>query len=55
MIPKMEWYGKNGQYINISIDSRYVSLNEKDVNKVLTIAMNYLMENMETYKEEAPE
>lgn len=55
MISKMEWYGKNGQYINVSIESRYTPLNDKAVNKALMIAMNYLMENMETEVEESAE
>lgn len=55
MIPKIEWYGKNGQYINVSIESRYTQLNEKTVNKALMISMNYLMENMETEEVESAE
>lgn len=53
MIRKVEWYGKNGQYINVSIESRYTLLNDKAVNKALMIAMNYLMENMETEDKES--
>lgn len=52
MIPKIEWYGKNEQYIYIGIGSRYTQLNEKTVNKALMIAMNYLMENMETEEQD---
>lgn len=55
MIPNIEWYGKNGQYINVSIDSRYTQLKEKTVNKALIIAMNYLIENIETDNEESAE
>lgn len=55
MIPKIEWYGKNGQYINVSIESRHTQLNEKTVNKALMIAINYLIENMETDKPESAE
>lgn len=55
MIPKMEWYGKNEQYINVSIGSRCASLSDKVINKALMIAMNYLMENMETEDKESAE
>lgn len=32
-----------------------VKISEQTVNKALMIAMNYLLENMEIYEQEAPE
>lgn len=51
----IEWYGRDGQYMAITIGANATLLNEKTVNKALMIAMNYLVENMETDDEESAE
>ena len=53
MAPKIEWWGRDGQYISITIGAKPKLLNEKVANKSLMIAMNYLMENMETEDKES--
>lgn len=55
MMPKIEWWGRDDQYISITIEAKAKLLNEKVANKSLMIAMNYLMENMETEEEESAE
>lgn len=47
-----------GYYSDLSIEvktSDNVKIPDEAVNKVLGIAMNYLLENMETVKQEEPE
>lgn len=53
MAPKIEWWGRDGQYISITIEAKAKLLNEKVANKALMIAMNYIMENMKTEEESA--
>lgn len=55
MIRKAEWHGYNGQYLNVTIKSHFTSLTEKEVNKALMIAMNYLLENKENIETEVEE
>lgn len=55
MMPKIEWWGRDDQYISITIEAKAKLLNYKVANKSLMIAMNYLMENMETEDKESAE
>lgn len=55
MIRKVEWHGYNGQYLNVTIKAHFTSLTEKEVNKALMIAMNYLLENKENMETEDDE
>ena len=55
MIPKIEWYDRDGQCITITIGTELTSLNEKVINKALMIAMNYLLENLEPTEQESAE
>lgn len=53
MISNIMWYGDNLQHIKVIVESIDTPLNAKVVNKALMIAMNYLIENMETEEESA--
>lgn len=48
----------NGYQKSVTVEisvSENVKIPEQTINKALMIAMNYLIENMETDKQEAPE
>lgn len=56
MIRKMEYIGHDGKIINTEIQAHDdYKISESVINKALMIAMNYLMENMETENEEDQE
>lgn len=56
MIRKMEYIGHDGKIINAEIQAHdYFKISDSVINKALMIAMNYLMENMETEDKESVE
>lgn len=51
-------YSLDGYQKNLSVElsiTDNVKISEADINKALMIAMNYLLENMETDKQEEPQ
>lgn len=52
MIRKMEYIGHDGNIIRAEIHAHDYKISDSVINKALMIAMNYLMENMETEDEE---
>ena len=56
MIRKMEYVGLDANLIKIEIYANdYYKMHESVINKSLMIAMNYIMENMETKEQESAE
>lgn len=54
MIRKMEYVGHDGKIINAEIQTHDdYKISDSTINKALMIAMNYLMENMETEDQES--
>lgn len=56
MIREMKYIGHEGNTIEIDISAHgYYKISDSVINKALMIAMNYLIENMETDKQEESE
>ena len=56
MVRKMEYIGHDGNIIRTEIHAHDdYKISDLVINKALMIAMNYLMENMETENEESAE
>lgn len=56
MIRKMEYIGHDGKIINAEIQAHDdYKISDSVINKALMIAMNYLMENLETKEQESAE
>lgn len=56
MIRKMVYIGHNGNIIRAEIHAHYdYKISDSVISKALMIAMNYLMENMETEEVESAE
>lgn len=56
MIRKMEYIGHDGKIINAEIQAHDdFKITDSVINKALMIAMNYIMENIETDKQESAE
>lgn len=54
MIRNMEYIGHDGKIINTEVQSHDdYKIPESVINKALMIAMNYIMENMETEDQES--
>lgn len=54
MIRKMEYIGHDGKIINAEIQAHDdYKISDSTINKSLMIAMNYIIENMETQDEES--
>lgn len=53
---EMDYIGHEGKTIQVDISAHdYYKISDPLINKALMIAMNYLIENMETDKEESAE
>lgn len=52
---KMKYVGNEGNIIQVDIYAHDYKISDSAINKALMIAMNYLMENMETEDVESAE